>query len=157
MTIINILGILSVFAVAFVDFYFRYLVFSAKSTIEDLSKVFWFLDHSARLIKIVTDLWYQIMLVWFLTFTVKNTQYILTLISLLSWLWFRFHQLGFRKYQGYNWELEVTEHILTRDIERNTPEVIKKHQKNFINLFWKNSYINLVILAPFVISLFLSK
>lgn len=154
MLTINILGILSVFIVAFTDFYYKYLVYSAKTTIQDISKVFWFLDSpKAKMITIVADALFSVVLVVFVVTTYKNGGYFLLLSSLVSWFWYHYLTLGIRKYRGYNWNLKVIEHILIRDIGKDSPETIAKHQKLFLDIFWKNSYRYFIILVPFVLSL----
>jgi hypothetical protein len=157
MLTISILGLLSVFAAAFVNFYFRYLVSSAKPTIKDLNPVFWFLDGpKALIIKSFVQLGVDLASVAFLFFAFKDSQYLLVLLLLISWFWSRYVLFGIRKYRGYNHELRVTEHILIRNIKNDSPETIQKHQKNFITLFWKNAYIYLVMAVPFAVSFFLN-
>lgn len=151
---INILGILSVFIVAFADFYYRYLVYSSRPNTKDLSKVYWFLDSlKAKIITIVADILFSAMLIVFVVTTYKNGEYFLLFSSLVSWFWYRYLTIGIRKYRGYIWDLEVTTHILTRNIAADSAETIISHQNNFLNLFWKNSYRYIIILVPFVLSL----
>jgi len=157
MFIINVLGLLSVFAAAFVNFYYRFIVSSAKPTIKDLNPVLYFLNGPKALItKSSVQLCVDMASMAFLFYAFKDSQYLLVLLLVISWFWSHYVLIGIRKYQGYNHELRVTEHILIRNIKNDSPETIQKHQKNFITLFWKNAYIYLVMAAPFAVAIFLN-